>query len=118
MLLDTAVKDFGNAEVDQADFAEVIHHNVGGLHIAENNRLGLVAVQIVKDIAQVNGPFDNFLHRQFFSLVQQRFEVAAVYVLHHQIHAVILVKEVENLGYSRVAQCSQNIRFPLKCSQC
>ncbi len=51
----------GDAEVDEPDKVVLIHHHIGGLHVPENDWLGLVVVQVVEDVAKLNSPVDDLL---------------------------------------------------------
>jgi hypothetical protein len=113
MLL-VAFEDLGDTEVDQPDFAEAVDHDVGRLHVSEHDRLRLVAVQIVEYVAQLDAPVQHLFDRQHPRTSQQRVEIAAVDVFHHQIRTRIGDEKIEDLGDGGVIQGGQQVCFALK----
>jgi hypothetical protein len=58
------LKYFGNTEVNQHDMLVLVDHDIGGLHVAEYDRIGTVAVQVMKHVAKLDCPSDDLLFRE------------------------------------------------------
>ena len=105
----------GDAEVNQADGGMVVHHDVGGLDVAEDHRLRFVQVQVLQHVAQLHRPVDDLVLRQeLVGLAQHGFQVLAFDKLHHQVGVVFLGEVVVDARNGRMGEGGQQVGLPLE----
>ena len=108
------LKILGNAKVNQAQAAVFVQHDIGRLHVAEDDRR-VAIVQELQDIAQLNRPFQHLLLRQEARhLAEHGFQIAPFDEFHDQIGASFFAEVVIYFRNGRMAQRRQNVGFALK----
>ena len=76
---------------------------------------GVMLVQELQHVAQLNRPFQHLLLRQEAGHVgEDRFEIAAFDIFHHQIRAGFFAEVIVHFGNGRMAERGQDIGFALE----
>ncbi len=92
-----------------------IDHDIGWLHIPENDRVRLVGVQEGEHVAQLNCPTqDTFLCQKAAGFIDDGFQVFAVDEFQHQVGTIILTEIIINPRNGRVVEGCQDIGFTFK----
>ena len=105
----------GDAEVDQHQRAILPDHDVGGLEVAEDDRVGGLAVQVAQHVAELHAPVDQLrLQEAVVVLLDQRLQVLPGDELLHQVIAAALGEIVEDLGDQRVREDGEQPRLALE----
>ena len=105
----------GDAEIHQLHIAIRVDHDVGRLHVAEDDRIRLVRMQERQHVAQLNGPGQNLLLRQeAIRVADDGFQILAVDEFQHQVGTVILGEVVVDARDGGVGQRGQQVGLALE----
>ena len=92
--------------------------DVRRLHVAKDDRLRLVAVQVFHYVTDLQGDIDNFFFEHWPAAhLKLGLQVVAVDIFKHKVDAAIGREEVVNLGDAGVRQGGEQRCFALEVSQ-